>query len=132
MAAGLNLCVKIVRNNYPADDDIGGAVPSGTTIYDNLHARKIEHLMRSRRLAELDYLDQGIETEEQHLFQIYPGNLDIRENDLLYIVAPTNHPQYNVPMRVFVQPQRGGYQVRDPRACMIVPCRRVVSSHVLQ
>jgi hypothetical protein len=126
MVAGLNLSARLWRF-VSIDDDIGGNVPSGTVIYENINARKIEH-----PIARLDLLDQGLETERQNLFMLYPSTLDIRENDELEITGPPNHPEYKSVFRVHTQPQREGYHPSDPRGYIIVSAKRKVVSHAIQ
>jgi hypothetical protein len=38
MTAGLHMKVDVIQINYSADDNIGGAVTTGTTVYSSLPA----------------------------------------------------------------------------------------------
>ena len=130
MAAGLNLNVDIWRFTY-FDDDVGGAVPSGTMTYHNVHSRRIDRLLRSRKLPELTLDDQGLETQRYNLFMLFPSTLDVRENDEITIISPPNHPDIGKFFRVITL-AREGYHPSDPRGYLIVSTRRSVIAHVIQ
>jgi hypothetical protein len=133
MPAGLNLRVNVWRFSNPlnSDDDIGGSVPTGTVIYANRPSRRIDRLLRSRKLPELDLDEWGLETERYNLFMFVPGTLDIRENDEVEMISPPNHPDYKKVFRVLTV-AREGYAVGDPRSYLIASTRRKTEAHGIQ
>lgn len=126
MTAGLNLATQIWRFSFTNDDDVGGAVPSGTMVYENIQGRRVE---------EPDYkmqsLFQGLESERLHFFMLYPATIVILENDELYIQNPPNHWDYHQWFRV-MQIKRVGFHPDDPRGYILVACKRSVESHGIQ
>lgn len=87
---------RVWRYTYVADDDVGGALPTGTILKENVFAR-IEQLKSTQVL-----LEQGLEIPE--MFQgylYYTGDpLDIQNNDQLEIYHPPISPFYNKRFRV--------------------------------
>lgn len=89
MTIGLNLQMRVWRITNPTDDVIGGAVPSGTLIYDCVPAR-LENTKPSLLL-----LQQGFEVDK--VFQgICEDNIVVYEKDEMEIIFPTNHPYINI------------------------------------
>jgi hypothetical protein len=91
--AGMNLTGRIWR--YTADtrdDDQGGAVPTGTILYDNIFSR----IYTDRPTLVL--LEQGLETPE--IFNAYftypapPQSYDVRQNDQYEVTWPPISPFY--------------------------------------
>lgn len=130
MPAGLNLSVRIVRY-VDADDDVGGSVPSGTTTYQNVRARRIDHLVHIRRIPLLAEDQQGLESGRFNLFELYPASIDVLENDEVVITNPSNYVDYNKHFRI-ISVMREGYAPSDPRAILLVSCRRSVQAHAIQ
>lgn len=130
MPAGLNIWVNVWRFSY-FDDEDGGSVPSGTVVFANLPSRRIDRLLRSRKLPELDMLDQGLETTHYNMFMFIPSNIDVRENDEIQIVNPPNHQDYLQFFRVITL-AREGYAPSDPRGYLIASTKRSVRSHAIQ
>jgi hypothetical protein len=130
MTAGLNLEVKIWRFQY-WDDSVGGSVPSGTTIYQNLQARRIDHLIAYRKNADLAMMMEGLETGRTSLFELYPATIDVRENDEIQITNPPNNWDYHNFFRV-IGIMREGYHPQDPRGFLLCSCRRSVEAHAIQ
>lgn len=93
MTAGLNLRVNIIRE-YISEDVYGGArVASGVTIYHDLNAR-LEYYVPKTDFAG----QQGIETSRSVSFFIKPVEVQVRPDDKLIVVRPSNHVDAN---RVF-------------------------------
>ena len=94
--AGLNTTGRLWRFHYPADDDVGGALPSGTILKENVYGR-IEQLKATQVL-----LEQGLELPEMfQAFLYYTGDpLDIQNNDELEIYYPPISPFYNKGFRI--------------------------------
>jgi hypothetical protein len=88
MTAGLNLLGRVWRINTPTDDDVGGAVVSGTVAYSNVACRFMP------KSASSLLLEQGLEVEGLYLVEARPPSMDIRENDEFEITFPSYHPEY--------------------------------------
>lgn len=76
MTAGLNSKGQIIRFSYPADDDQGGAVPSGTVLYNNVYARI------SEKRSTQALLEQGLETPSIFDAILEPGSMVLESNDV--------------------------------------------------
>jgi hypothetical protein len=74
MTAGMNSKGRILRFTYPADDAVGGSVPSGTVLYENVYARIAEK--RSTQAL----LEQGLETPSIYEVIFQPGSMDLESN----------------------------------------------------
>lgn len=98
MASGLNMQGRLWRfvNTSTSDDSVGGAVPSGTILKENVFCR-IEQAKATQVL-----LEQGLDLPE--MFQgmlVYTGEpLDIRNNDQLEIYSPIISPFYQKRFRI--------------------------------
>lgn len=98
MPSGLNMQGRLWRfvNTPTSDDSVGGAVPSGTILKENVFCR-IEQAKATQVL-----LEQGLDLPE--MFQgmlVYTGEpLDIRNNDQLEIYAPIISPFYQKRFRI--------------------------------
>ena len=113
MRAGNNLSARIWRFSYPADDSVGGALPSGAIIYENVQAR----LQDTSPIAA--FAIQGVETNKIHQAEVYPGTLDIQEYDQFEVVSPPNHPWVNLKMRIDTV-QKPNYHPADPRGFLLL------------
>lgn len=86
MTAGHNSKGRILRFTYPADDSVGGSVPSGTVLYDNVYARI------SEKRSTQALLEQGLETPSIFNAVFQPGNMDLESNmvyeDAYYPASP--------------------------------------------
>lgn len=88
MPAGLNIKGKIWRLYNNTDDDQGGAVPSGTVVYDNIYSRM------SALSPTLALLEQGLETPTiYHCLMGYPaynvtGSFEVLPNDQYEVTWP--------------------------------------------
>ena len=130
MPAGLNLSCSITRyTDY--DDEGGGSVPSGTSIYQNVRARRIDHLVHIRRIPMLAEDQQGLESGRFNLFELYPASINVLENDEVIITNPSNYVDYQKHFRI-ISVMREGYAPSDPRAILLVSCRRSVTAHAIQ
>lgn len=127
MTGGMNLRGKIWRmQTVGRDDDIGGAVPSGTIVYDNISARI------SPLEPEMALLQQGLETEEIYngVFQ-YPylplyTNFDVRHNDQFEVTWPRINIHYGKKF-VFIGVQYMSYD--DQRKYLVGQLRRLVTAN---
>jgi len=125
MPGGMNCRVHIWRIGYDQDDDVGGAMITGSVAYSNVHAR-IEANPEEQIL-----LQQGFETRRTFNALIVPGSLDIRERDELEIFAPAHHPYYGVRFRI-VGVQYSSMDKYNPNNYMRLSMMRSVRSHAIQ
>lgn len=124
MPAGMNLRGRIWRmETVGRDDDVGGAVPSGTIVYDNIWARL------SPLEPTMAILQQGIETIQIYngVFQ-YPAlslysQFDVRENDQFEVTFPPINIHVNKKF-VFIGLQFQSYD--DQRRYLVGQLRRLV------
>src|SRR3990167_10963689 len=92
--AGLNRICSLLTFSYPQDDSVGGAVPSGTVVYENLPIR-IE-----TKESTLVLLEQGLEVPVFYSAQLFPGNITVKHNDQIVFTAPTNDWFYEKKFRI--------------------------------
>lgn len=126
MTAGMNLRGNIWRMNTPQDDDQGGAVPSGTVVYQDIYAR-ISPLQPTLAL-----LEQGLETPTIYngLFQ-YPsfnitGTFEVLHNDQYEITWPLINVNYGKKF-VVISVQYQSYD--DQRKYVVTRLRRLVTAN---
>lgn len=86
MTAGLLHKGQVIRFSYPADDDQGGAVPSGTIIYNPVFLRIFTEK------PTLALLEQGLETPELFSAIIEPGTIALHHNDQIQVTEPNISP----------------------------------------
>lgn len=113
MRAGNNLRAQFIRYSYPSDDEVGGALPSGTVIYTGIEGR----IQDSTPIPA--FAIQGVETNKIVTGYFYPGTLDIREYDQCEITEPLNHPYYGLRMRIDTV-QKPNYHPADPRGVLLL------------
>lgn len=89
MTAGLVHTGHIIRFSYNVDDDQGGALPSGTTLYNPVFARIFTEK------STLALLEQGLLTPELFSAILEPGNMDLHHNDQFQVDAPSMSPYLN-------------------------------------
>ena len=120
MTAGMLSKGQIIRFAYPADDDQGGAVPSGTTIYTNVQARIFTEK------PTLALLEQGLETPEMFSAILSPGTMVLEHNDQYQELAPNISPYLNKKF-VIISIQRPSQL--DDRKYLRVVMRREETAH---
>jgi len=120
MTAGLLHTGHIIRFSYNADDDQGGALPSGTVLYSPVFARIFTEK------PTLALLEQGLETPELFSAILEPGNLDLRHNDQFQVDAPALSPWIN---KKFVIVSIQTPSMLDGRRYMRVVMRRFEIAH---
>jgi len=113
MRAGNNLQARFWRYTYPVDDEVGGALPSGTVIYDSVEGR----VQANTPIPA--FAMQGLATNKVMTGEFYPGTLDIREFDQCEVVSPPNHPYYGEKFRIDTI-QKPNYHPGDPRGFLIL------------
>lgn len=125
MVAGLNLKCNIWSIGYQPDDEVGGAVTTGTVAYENvmlsLQENRVEQLL----------LQQGLETQKTFSANICPGNLDIRERDELEVTFPPNHRYYGERFRI-INSRHSSFAPDNPDAYMMLTLIRSVEAHTRQ
>lgn len=122
MPAGLNRVCKLIRFSYLNDDNVGGAVPSGTVLYSNLDIR-----VRAEK-PTLALLEQGLQTPTIHTGLLFEGNISIEHNDQIEFVLPVNDWYYGKRFRVIGVRRSGNHPSQD-RNVVQVTLRRWEESH---
>jgi hypothetical protein len=93
MTAGMNAHFRFTRLIY-GDDEVGGAYPSGTLLYDNILGRLDEDPTNTM------YLQQGLETVKTFSAMFWGSYLLFREQDEVEVTSPPNHEYYGQKFRV--------------------------------
>ena len=120
MTAGLVFSGKIWQLSFTDDDEVGGAVPSGTIVYDNVQLR----LQNSRN--SLDLTIQGFETSKFFSAVLPPRprmNL-VEKKHYLQVTSPPNSNHYLKMFRI-VNIQESNFHPSDPRRYLILNLERV-------
>lgn len=125
MVAGLNCEVEVWRINYAADDPVGGAVTTGTTLYATMDA----HLQAQKPDPLL--VQQGLEVMETFDLLCRPGNYVVKGRDEIRVKRPVNHPYYNKWFRVN-GPSEVGFHPSDGRGYLLLTLTRSVEAHANQ
>jgi len=129
MVAGLNLIGAVYDYKYnlgDGDDDVGGSVPSGTMLQENVQLR-IAAMKPTQAL-----LEQGVEST--NLFTGFIGNhtVDILNNHEIEITAPTTSSYYGKRFRIVGDPQRSSTSPSDSRSFLLVTLKRATKSRTIQ
>ena len=112
MRAGNNVLVDIIRFDYPVDDEVGGALPSGTIVYSS-----VEGKIQAQTPIPV-FAMQGQETNKIMTATLYPGNLNIMEYDQIQVKSPPNSPYYDWKFKIDTV-QRSSKHPNDPRGIII-------------
>lgn len=120
MTAGLNIKVAVWRMVQQTDDEIGGAMLSGTLVYNNEPAR-----IEPNRPSVL-LLDQGLDVDES--FQMIWHPHDVRERDEIEVTWPSQHRFYGKRLRISSL-QNTAMNPLDSRDYMVVTLRRKDYGH---
>lgn len=95
MAGGLNLKVDIIQINYSSDDEVGGAIVTGTTAYRSVPAR-----IAASRPSQAS-LEQGLEVNRIFDMALVGKCAEnVNERDEVLVVWPEDHPYYNERFRI--------------------------------
>lgn len=122
MPAGYNRVVRLIRFSNPSDDVVGGAVPSGTVLYENLSIR-IEG-----REPTLALMEQGLQTPTIYSAFLFAGNIDIEHNDQIQFTLPVSDWFYNKKFRVIGIRRSSNHPAQD-RNQIKITLRRWEESH---
>jgi len=127
MIIGLNSRARVWRmvNQPAADDDVGGAMITGSVAYDSVRMRW------TPRALNFMLLEQGLETKEMMRVFIWPASLLVYERDELEITAPVNHPNFGERWRV-VSANRTAIHPSDPRGFLHVTIERLERTRAQQ
>ena len=120
MPAGLNLIGNIWRFSDVTDDEVGGAVPTGTILYSNVYGRI------SAKKPTQALLEQGLETPEIFTAVLLPGNIKIQPNDQYEVTSPPISSYYQ---KRFVIIGIQFSSMTDPRQYLLVTMRRFEIAH---
>jgi len=127
MTAGLNCLVNFIRLTYTTDDDVGGADPTGTFVFQNVNARIVPLSFNGMNPSVL-LQDQGLETRRPLSCMVWPGTLAIREEDELVVVSPPNHRYYNQTFRIITL-EYAGHHPDQKRQNLLLTIERSDISH---
>lgn len=122
MPSGLNRVCEITTFSYPSDDSVGGAVPSGTVVYQNVLIR-IESPKPTMAL-----LEQGLQVPALFNAMLFPGNIEVKFNDQIRFTAPVNDWFYNKKFRVISVIRSSHHPAQDRNLVKLV-LRRWEESH---
>lgn len=125
MVAGLNVKFDIWRVNYSPDDEVGGAVTTGTYSYRNIDGRF------QQQPEEQVFLQQGMETVKTFSCIVVPATLDIDERDEIEVVCPTNHYYFGNRFRV-INARPADFNPNDRRNYLMLTLTRSVEAHANQ
>lgn len=114
MPAGMNRVCKIIRFSYPVDDVVGGAVPSGTVLYENVNV----HIKAEKPTQAL--LEQGLDTPTIFSALMFAGNLDIQFNDQIEIAFPTTDWFFGKRFRVIGIQRSSNHPAQDRNQIRLV------------
>lgn len=113
MRAGLNLKAEIIRISYGDDDAVGGAVVTGTCVYEGLNVA-----ISQRRPSQVS-LEQGLEVANIFDFTCRAKDVTLFERDEVRVTWPLDHPYYNLCFRIMgVQLPRGRTRYRNQHATL--------------
>jgi len=94
MVAGFNLRVTVWRMIEQADDDVGGAMLSGTPLFEHWDAR-LQALKPHPLLMQ-----QGLEVDSLFRCLVRGSYQDVREYDEVEVVWPPQHKYYGQRFRI--------------------------------
>lgn len=124
MTAGYNQTVSVTRYEYDPDDDVGGAMPTGTIILQDVNCR-IEPIQPTMAL-----LEQGLETVKLFRVHVDYRAKTIKENDELKVTRPKDSWYYLNSFRV-LSVQHPSIKPSDPRGYIELVVRRRDEAHLV-
>lgn len=124
MVAGLNLEVRVWKIAFQPDDDVGGAVTSGSVYYPNFPAR-LQAVPPNQIL-----LQQGLETQRVFIMVCRPTFL-IYERDEIEITKPETHQYFGERFRV-AGVTISNFHPADARGYLILSLIHSERAHVAQ
>lgn len=128
MSAGLNVAIDIWRMTT-TDDDVGGAVVTGTAVHSHIPARIQPH--RNDLADRQSFMLQGLQVDKLFTVTVNPGTLEVFERDEIEVVAPVGHFYYQDKFRV-IEADPSDFDPGDHRNYFIFTVSRDVKAHVSQ
>lgn len=125
MSAGKTLLANIWDYTY-TNDEVAGAVPSGTVLYERVEMR-IHSITPTQAL-----LEQGIEDISMFKGIIMNHTIEVENNNEIEVTHPWNTPYVNERFRVVGNPQRTSMGASDSRSYLVVMLRRIEKSRTIQ
>lgn len=126
MPVGHNVRVTVWELDYDTDDEVGGAMPTGTPLARNVYGR-----FGQRSTSQL-LLQQGLESEPIFFLEVQPFDLDIRQRYEIEITYPGTHLYYKKRFRILGIPVRPAFPINDRRAFMLLDLSRSEEAHTEQ
>ncbi len=120
MPAGMNSQGRIWRFSHNPDDEVGGAQPSGTVVYDPIFMR-IQAEQPTQAL-----LEQGLEIPMLYTAVALPGDIVVEQNDQVEVTGPPIS-RYLGKKFVVITPQYSS--MFDARQYVVLTLRRFDVAH---
>ena len=125
MVAGFNIKVKVWRVSFDTDDEVGGAMVTGSYVYNDVRARLHE------KPVEHAFLQQGLEVRKTFQMTVKPSTLLIYDRDEVEISWPPEHRFYGQRFRVMGDAYTN-FHPREERGYLILDLTRSVRAHGAQ
>lgn len=116
-----NIRVSLSRETF-VDDSYGGAVATGT-VYLREENSRIDYYLPREALTRVP----GLETDKAYTFFFHVNTqhpVPLRENDIVQITFPPDHPNINDRFRVRGISREASHP-RDPRGVIEAYCERI-------
>lgn len=120
MIIGLNLKLNVFQITELADDEVGGAVPTGT--YVGWVWARLDEIPTSAIL-----MSQGIENMQLIQAEIQHSAVPISENDQVEVIFPANHRFLNQRLKVR-EIRSSSMNPSDPRHFRAAMLARIIQS----
>lgn len=122
MTAGSNIRGTIWRITFPTDDSVGGALATGTPVYENVSLR----LQAST--PDQAFVQQGLETLRAFEAILRPATMVIQERDELEVTWPYTHRFYGERLRV-AGVTESDFHPQDKRGYIVLSLTRSERAH---
>jgi len=123
--AGYNIRVDIWRMATDSDDEVGGAMITGSVVYSGIQA------FMQEQSTEMLLEQQGLPTLSIFNVTLIPGTLIIYERDEIEITKPLDHPLYGKRFRI-MNHRYSSNNPRDPRNYILLHVTRSDRMHQQQ
>lgn len=128
MKPGANCLTTIWRMVNYADDAVGGAQITGSSVYTGVQTRLDP---RPTTVWEQMMEAQGYETQRGFTAIVVPSSLDIHERDEMEVTAPVDHKHYGDRFRI-ISVEYASHNIRDPRNYVTLTLVRSVRASGVQ
>lgn len=126
MTAGFNIELTVWQmTTVPGDDEVGGAIVTGTPLYVGMKGR-----MEESRPSQI-VLEQGLEVDQIWTCVVRPSTVNVRERDEVEITFPPEHQYLGLRFRVRGV-QRASLHPRDTRGFLSLSLSRIEESRLVQ